>query len=72
MKEENVKREEKWYRLDNAATIIPSSIKGADTRVFRIVCELNDCWRTDFTVLIKCNKLFSHEPHRDAFPTSLI
>ena len=42
MKEENVKREEKWYRLDNAATIIPSSIKGADTRVFRIVCELNE------------------------------
>ena len=26
------------------------------------------CCRTDFTVLIKCNKLLSHEPHRDAFP----
>ena len=32
----------KWYRLDNAATIVPSSVHGADTRVFRIVCELNE------------------------------
>ena len=31
-----------WYKLDNAATIVPSSVHGADTRVFRIVCELND------------------------------
>ena len=31
-----------WYRLDNAATIVPSSVHGADTRVFRIVCELNE------------------------------
>lgn len=32
----------KWYKLDNAAKIIPSSARGADTRVFRISCELND------------------------------
>ncbi len=32
----------KWYKLDNAAKIIPSSAKGADTRVFRICCELKD------------------------------
>jgi len=31
-----------WYRLDNAAKIIPSSAKGADTRVFRISCECTD------------------------------
>lgn len=35
-------RNYKWYRLDNAATMIPSTTKGADTRVFRIVCELNE------------------------------
>ena len=39
---EILKRENKWYRLDNAAMIIPSSIRGADTRVFRITCELNE------------------------------
>ena len=32
----------KWYKLDNAAKIIPSSAKGADTWVFRICCELKD------------------------------
>lgn len=32
----------KWYRLDNAATIVPSSAHGADTRVFRIACELKE------------------------------
>ena len=32
----------KWYKLDNAAKIIPSSAKGADTRVFRICCELKE------------------------------
>lgn len=31
-----------WYRLDNAAKIIPSSVSGSDTRVFRIVCELKE------------------------------
>ncbi|MBQ7679877.1 MAG: hypothetical protein IJT34_08510 [Butyrivibrio sp.] len=29
-----------WYRLDNAAKIIPSTARGANTRVFRITCEL--------------------------------
>lgn len=32
----------KWYKLDNAAKIIPSSARGADTRVFRICCELKE------------------------------
>jgi NRPS condensation-like uncharacterized protein len=35
-------REKEWYRLDNAAKIIPSSMVGADTRVFRLVCELKE------------------------------
>ena len=30
----------KWYQLDNAAKIVPSTTGGADTRVFRITCEL--------------------------------
>jgi NRPS condensation-like uncharacterized protein len=29
-----------WYKLDNAAKIIPSTVRGANTRVFRICCEL--------------------------------
>lgn len=29
-----------WYKLDNAAKIIPGTVRGANTRVFRIVCEL--------------------------------
>ena len=37
-----MKQEKEWYRLDNAAKIIPSSMHGADTRVFRLVCELNE------------------------------
>lgn len=32
----------KWYELDNAAKIVPSTTKGADTRVFRIACELKE------------------------------
>ena len=32
----------KWYRLDNAATIVPSAAHGADTRVFRLTCELKE------------------------------
>ena len=31
-----------WYKLDNAAKIIPTSVEGADTRVFRLVCELKE------------------------------
>ncbi|MCR4752576.1 MAG: hypothetical protein K5852_09820 [Eubacterium sp.] len=31
-----------WYRLDNAAKIIPSSVEGADTRVMRLTCELKE------------------------------
>ena len=30
----------KWYQLDNAAKIVPSTTGGSDTRVFRITCEL--------------------------------
>lgn len=32
----------KWYKLDNAAIIVPCSAHGFDTRVFRIVCELKE------------------------------
>ena len=32
----------KWYQLDNAAKIVPSTAGGSDTRVFRITCELNE------------------------------
>lgn len=32
----------KWYELDNAAKIVPPTTKGADTRVFRISCELKE------------------------------
>lgn len=28
-----------WYELDNVAKIMPSTAEGADTRVFRLVCE---------------------------------
>ncbi|MDO4623486.1 MAG: hypothetical protein Q4B22_11105 [Eubacteriales bacterium] len=31
-----------WYELDNAAKIMPSSVIGVDTRVFRLVCELKE------------------------------
>lgn len=31
-----------WYKLDNAAKIVPSTAKGANTRVFRLTCELNE------------------------------
>ena len=31
-----------WYRLDNAAKIVPSTAKGANTRVFRLTCELKE------------------------------
>lgn len=30
----------KWYQLDNAAKIVPPTVKGSDTRVFRLTCEL--------------------------------
>lgn len=32
----------KWYKLDNAAIIVPCSAHGFDTRVFRLVCELKE------------------------------
>ena len=35
-------RSGKWYKLDNVATIVPSSVSGADTRTFRLACELKD------------------------------
>ncbi|MEE0955164.1 MAG: DUF6320 domain-containing protein [Eubacterium sp.] len=31
-----------WYKLDNAAKIMPSTARGSDTRVFRLVCELKE------------------------------
>ena len=36
------RKAKEWYRLDNAAKLIPSTMAGADTRVFRIVCELRE------------------------------
>lgn len=36
------KKKAEWYKLDNAAKIIPSTATGADTRVFRMVCELKE------------------------------
>ena len=32
----------KWYQLDNAAKIVPSTAGGSDSRVFRITCELEE------------------------------
>ena len=31
-----------WYELDNAAKIVPSTARGANTRVFRLTCELKE------------------------------
>ncbi|MCR5715423.1 MAG: hypothetical protein K6G23_01075 [Lachnospiraceae bacterium] len=31
-----------WYKLDNAAKIVPSTAHGANSRVFRISCELKE------------------------------
>lgn len=42
---------QKWYELDNAAKIVPPTTKGADTRVFRISCELKE--EVDGTLLQK-------------------
>ena len=30
----------RWYKIDNAAKIVPSTAVGTDTRVFRLTCEL--------------------------------
>ena len=40
-------KNDRWYELDNAAKIIPSTTVGADTRVFRICCELREEVRED-------------------------
>ena len=36
----DIQKRKKWYRLDNAAKMIPSTTHFANTRVFRICCEL--------------------------------
>ena len=33
---------DKWYKLDNVGTMIPATASGANTRVFRISCTLNE------------------------------
>ena len=33
---------DRWYQLDNAAKMFPSTAQGSDTKVFRICCELNE------------------------------
>ena len=30
----------RWYKIDNAAKIVPSTAVGTDTRVFRLTCDL--------------------------------
>nr|MCR5452037.1 hypothetical protein [Lachnospiraceae bacterium] len=42
------KTDYRWYKLDNAATIVPSTVHGSDTRVFRIVCELKEDVKPQF------------------------
>ncbi|MCR5404612.1 MAG: hypothetical protein K6E91_12460 [Butyrivibrio sp.] len=37
-----MERKANWYELDNAAKIVPSTAKGANTRVFRLTCELRE------------------------------
>lgn len=37
-----MERKANWYKLDNAAKIVPSTAKGANTRVFRITVELKE------------------------------
>ena len=37
-----MERRANWYKLDNAAKIVPSTAKGANTRVFRLTCELKE------------------------------
>ena len=38
----NRRQKRTWYKLDNAAIMIPATTRGASTRVFRIVCELHE------------------------------
>ncbi|MCR5178891.1 MAG: hypothetical protein K6C95_07915 [Lachnospiraceae bacterium] len=42
MTEYRTQKRKKWYRLDNAAKMIPSTTHFANTRVFRICCELHE------------------------------
>lgn len=42
MSKRTKKRNFRWYRLDNAATIMPSTTRGPDTRCFRITCTLKE------------------------------
>ena len=37
-----MERRKNWYSLDNAAKIVPSTAKGANTRVFRLTCQLKE------------------------------
>ncbi len=39
---DNPYKKRTWYRLDNAAKMIPSSTHFSNTRVFRICCELHE------------------------------
>ena len=53
--------DKKWYKLDNAAKIIPSSARGADTRVFRICCELKEAVEAGILQT-------AHDEVKDEFP----
>ncbi len=55
----NTKR---WYKLDNAAIIIPPSTRGSSTRVFRIACQLKE--EVDPTLLQQASfDILSEFPH---------
>src|SRR5699024_10331329 len=55
-------KNDRWYELDNAAKIIPSTTVGADTREFRICCELREEVREDILqrALYKTIREFPH------------
>ena len=56
----------KWYRLDNAAKIIPSTARGSDTRVFRLSCELKE--EVDSTVLQNAlDRTIAEFPHFNCY-----
>ncbi len=53
---------DRWYQLDNAAKMFPSTAQGSDTKVFRIVCELNEEVQPDLlqTALEETAEVFPH------------
>ncbi|MEE1114445.1 MAG: hypothetical protein UHN88_05155 [Eubacterium sp.] len=55
-----------WYRLDNAAKVVPSTMAGTDTRVFRLVCELKE--KVDPAILqAALNETLLEFPHMSCY-----